>query len=61
MAGLTLGAVPEITACFPDFGNGFAGRTIPEVRGCFGADKIGIMVFVADFARPIMLTVLVLL
>lgn len=61
MTGLALGAVPKITACFPDFGNGFAGRTIPEVRSCFGADKIGIMVFSAGFACPIMLTVLVLL
>ena len=57
MTGFTLGAVPKITACFPDFGNGFAGRAIPMIA----ADKIGIMMFSAGFACPIMLAVLVLL
>ena len=57
MSRLTRNAIPGMIAGFSDVVSRFAGRAIPEVRRCFGADKIRLMMFAVRGAEPVMFAV----
>ena len=55
MTLFAFGTIPKVFACLADIANGFAGRAIPVSV----TDKIGVMMFAAGFACPIVFAIFV--